>query len=140
MQRINRKVLAGIVGAALLVLTLGAVSASAAVPYGCGAPGVNCGVPYAGYAGYVGYAGYQPGYAGYGGYGQVYFDPRYCGDGLIAIVPEKSNGAPINICATSGVRVYPVFGDPGIYGGYGVVPGVAPVGAVPYGYYPYVYR
>lgn len=139
MQRINRKVLAGIVGAALLVLTLGTVSASAAVPYGCGAPGVNCGVPYAGYAGYVGYAGYQPGYLAYGGYSQVYFDPRYCGDGLIAIVPEKSNGAPINICATSGVRVYPVFADPGIYGGYGVVPG-APVGAVPYGYYPYIYR
>src|SRR5690242_15595464 len=104
MKRINRKFLLGIVGAALLVLTLGSVSASAAVPYGCGAPGVACGVPYAGYL------GYQPGYAGYGAIA-TYFDPRYCGDGLIAVVPEPHNGAPINICASSGVRVYPVFAD-----------------------------
>jgi hypothetical protein len=140
MKRINRKVLAGIVGAALLVLTLGSISASAAVPYGCGAPGVNCGVPYAGYVGYQpGYVGYA-GYAGYGGYSQVYFDPRYCGDGLIAIVPEKSNGAPINICATSGVRVYPAFADYGPFGPYGAYPGVAPAGFAPYAYSPYIYR
>jgi hypothetical protein len=134
MKRINRKVLLGIVGAAMLVLTVGSMSASAAVPYGCGAPGVACGVPYAGYLGYTGYAGY--------GGGPVYFDPRYCGDGLIAIVPEKSNGAPIDICATSGVRVYPVFADYGAFGGYGLgygVPGTVPAGFAPYAYYP-VYR
>jgi hypothetical protein len=119
MKRINRKVLAGVVGAAMLVLTLGSVSASAAAPYG---------VPYAGYAGYAGYGAVA-----------TYFDPRYCGDGLIAVVPEPHNGAPINICATTGVRVYPVFADYGIYGGVAPVP-VAPVGFAPYAYYPYVYR
>jgi hypothetical protein len=139
MKRINRKFLAGIVGAALLVVTLGSISASAAVPYGCGAPGVACGVPYAGYVGYggyAGYAGYAPGYAGYGAAGATYFDPRYCGDGLISVVPEPHNGAPIDICTSSGVRVYPVFADYAPYGGYGV-PGVAPAGFAPYSYYVY---
>jgi hypothetical protein len=125
MKRINRKVLLGIVGAAMLVLTVGSLSASAQTPYG---------VPY-GYAGYAGYGAYT-----------TYFDPRYCGDGLIAVVPEKTNGAPINICATTGVRVFPVYSDFGGYGGYGGygvgygVPGAVPTGFAPYAYYPYVYR
>jgi hypothetical protein len=126
-------VLAGIVGAALLVLTLGSISASAAAPYGCGAPGAYCGVPYAGYAGYAGYGAMT-----------TYFDPRYCGNGLIAIVPEPSNGAPINICASTGQRVFPAYPDYGAYPGYpgypGYAPGGVPVNYLPYGYNPYVYR
>lgn len=97
MARINRKLFAGIIGAALMVVTLGTVSAGATAP------------------GHYGY-----GYNYYGGVigGTTYFDPRYCGNGLVSIVPEPSNGAPINICTSTGQRIFPVFPDYVPYGGF----------------------
>lgn len=121
--RINRKLLAGIVGGALLVLTLGSVGASAAAP-----------VPYTGYVPY-GYYGYAP-YAYTGVVGAPsYFDPRYCGDGRVSIVKDQS-GALINVCTSTGQRIYPIYPDYAPYAPY-VVPG-APY--TPVGYYSYVYH
>src|SRR5262249_31938731 len=44
-------------------------------------------------------------------------DPRYCGDGLVSIVTD-STGHVINVCTSTGVRIYPVFSDFGGYGGF----------------------
>ncbi len=38
-----------------------------------------------------------------------YFDPRYCGDGRVSIVPDK-DGNLINVCKTTGARIFPVYG------------------------------
>jgi len=46
----------------------------------------------------------------------TYFDPRYC-DGSVSIVTD-STGHAINICTSTGQRIYPVFPDYGSYGGY----------------------
>lgn len=131
--RINRKVLVGIIGAALMVVTLGTVSAGAAAPghYGYCGPGVYCGVPYAGNFGYYG------GVAG----GPTYFDPRYCPNGLVSIVPEPTNGVPINVCTLTGQRIFPVFPDFVPVGGYYPAPvAYNPVVYRPYVYQPYVYH
>lgn len=128
MARINRKLFAGIIGAALMVVTLGSISAGATAPVyrnGC-VPGVYCGSPYAGNFNYYG--------GGFGG--ATYFDPRYCFDGLVSIVREPSNGAPINICTSTGQRIYPIYPDFAPYAGY-YNAGVAynPVVYRQYGYY-----
>lgn len=71
----------------------------------------------------------------------TYFDPRYC-NGLVSIVTDGS-GNLINVCTTTGQRIYPVYADYGAYYG-GVYNGFAPyvyTGGVypyyggPYGYY-----
>jgi hypothetical protein len=61
----------------------------------------------------------------------TYFDPRYCGDGNVSVVTDAS-GHLINVCTSTGVRIYPVFSDYGQFGGlYGGLYG----GAVPYAGY-----
>jgi hypothetical protein len=46
----------------------------------------------------------------------TYVDPRYC-NGLVSVVTD-SGGNLINVCATTGQRIYPVFADYGYWGGY----------------------
>jgi hypothetical protein len=61
----------------------------------------------------------------------TYFDPRYCGDWAVSVVTDQY-GNLIDICSSSGVRIYPVYADYG-YGypvGYanGYYSGACPVG------------
>ena len=46
----------------------------------------------------------------------TYVDPRYCFDGLVSVVTD-STGHLINVCTSTGQRIYPVFPDFGGYGG-----------------------
>lgn len=46
----------------------------------------------------------------------TYFDPRYC-DGFVSIVTDGS-GNLINVCTTTGQRIFPVFPDFAPYGGF----------------------
>lgn len=48
----------------------------------------------------------------------TYFDPRYCGDGSVSLVTD-STGHVINVCTSTGVRIYPAFPDFAPYGAYG---------------------
>jgi hypothetical protein len=61
----------------------------------------------------------------------TYFDPRYCGDGLVSLVTDAT-GHVINVCTATGVRIYPVFPDFGGYGGF--FNGYFGNRAVPYAY------
>ena len=73
----------------------------------------------------------------------TYFDPRYC-NGLVSVVTDGS-GNLINVCTTTGQRVYPVYPDFAPYYGYaykGYGPFVYAGGVYPYyggfyGYYGY---
>lgn len=129
MVRTVRQLVTFAVGALMLILTLGStLSVGASAPTtvypvnGCAVGTYQClgyGVPYA--YGAVPYVGAPYIYAHYAAVpGSVsYFDPRYCGDGRVSIVPDK-DGNLINVCTSTGVRIYPVYGD-----GY-------PYGAAPY--------
>lgn len=154
-----RRLLPGAVGLALLILGLSGITASAAAPANCVpisqtacvANGITYSTnPNAIYsnapAGAVAYAPstavYTPTYAAYTapttastGYPpnaviSTYFDPRYCGDGAVSIVTDQG-GNLINVCTSTGVRIFPVYGNYGYGypGGYGY-----PVGYVN-GYY-----
>lgn len=46
----------------------------------------------------------------------TYFDPRYC-DGWVSIVTDSS-GKLINVCTTTGQRIFPIFPDYAPYGGF----------------------
>ncbi len=128
MTRNVRRLVTLAAGAVMLILTIGSsASVGAATPAnvftanGCPVGNYRClgygdpiyygGIPY-GTVPYV-YAHYNavPGAANY-------FDPRYCGDGRVSIVADK-DGHLINVCTTTGMRIYPVFSD--VYS-YGVVP------------------
>ncbi len=116
-QRKGRTIVTAAVGALMLLLTvLGSASVGAAAPVnGCTLGNRACNVyPY-----YYGYA--VPYVAGGPVYvnaytqpalvaGATYFDPRYCGDGRVSVVPDK-DGNLINVCTTTGVRIFPVYAD-----------------------------
>lgn len=40
----------------------------------------------------------------------TYFDARYCGDGAVSVVTD-SGGNLIDICTSTGIRIYPVYAD-----------------------------
>ena len=113
-------------GALMLMLTIGSsVSVGAAAPAnvftanGCPVGNYRClgyGDPI--YYGRIPYGGVPYVYAHYNAVpGAVsYFDPRYCGDGRVSIVSDNG-GNLINVCTTTGVRVYPVYADGYPYGG-----------------------
>lgn len=126
-QRNARKFVAGAVGVLMLILTLGStVSVGASAPanvftaHGCTVGNYQClyGTPY--YYGVAPYVGTPYVYAYYTAVPGVvsYFDPRYCGDGRVSIVPDK-DGNLINVCTSTGVRIFPIYGD-------GYPSGVAP--------------
>jgi hypothetical protein len=48
----------------------------------------------------------------------TYFDPRYCGDGNVSVVTDPS-GHLINVCTSTGVRIYPVYPDYSGFAPYG---------------------
>jgi hypothetical protein len=122
-QRHVRKVLAGAAGVLMLILTIGSsVSAGAAAPTnvftanGCPVGNYAClgyddprfypGVAY-GVVPYVAGRYVAPvGYAAPGAYS--YFDPRYCGDGRVSVVPDAT-GNLINICTSTGARIFPAY-------------------------------
>jgi hypothetical protein len=102
-------------------------------------------VAYAPPAAYTAPAAYAPTYAAYtapasgSGYPpnaviSSYFDPRYCGNGAVSIVTDQY-GNLINVCTSSGVRIYPAYPPYGYPYGYtngyyvnGAYPGGCPVG------------
>ncbi len=117
-----RKIVTLAAGALMLILTLGgSVSVGAAAPTnvftanGCPVGNYQClgyGDPrfFYGAAPYVGtpYVGVPYIAANYAVPGVVsYIDPRYCGDGRVSIVPDQG-GNLINVCTTTGARIYPV--------------------------------
>ncbi len=117
-RRIRQFAVAGI-GALMLMLTIGGSAAvGAAAPQnvfvanGCPVGNYAC-LGYGGPRYYVGGPTYVYGRATTY-YPNVvnavsYFDPRYCGDGRVSIVPDK-DGNLINVCTTTGVRIFPVYG------------------------------
>lgn len=128
-QRNARKLVTFAAGVLMLILTLGStLSVGASAPAniftanGCQVGNYRClgyGDPiYYGASPYVG-APYV-----FAHYGTVpaavnYFDPRYRGDGRVSIVSDK-DGKLMNVCTSTGARIFPVYPD-----GY-------PYGAVPY--------
>jgi hypothetical protein len=119
-----RKLVACAVGALMLVLTLGStLSVGASTPanaftaHGCAVGNYQClyGTPY--YYGGAPYVGTPYIYAHYTAVPGVvsYFDPRYCGEGRVSIVPDK-DGNLINVCTSTGVRIYPIYADGYPYG------------------------
>ena len=114
------------VGALMMILTIGSSAAvGAAAPAnvftanGCPVGNYRC----LGYGDPIYYGGSPYGgvpylYARYNAVpGAVsYFDPRYCGDGRVSIVADK-DGNLINVCTTTGVRIFPVYADGYPYGG-----------------------
>lgn len=118
MQRHLRKIVTTAVRAILLILTIGgSASVGAAAPAnvftanGCPVGNYQClgYYPYGPVAyGAVPYVSpyYAAGVVG----GATYFDPRYCGDGRVSIVPDK-DGHLINVCTSTGVRFIPVYVD-----------------------------
>jgi hypothetical protein len=48
----------------------------------------------------------------------TYVDPRYCGDGLVSVVTD-STGHLINVCTSTGVRIFPAFPDYAGFAPYG---------------------
>jgi hypothetical protein len=148
-----RRLLPGAVGLALLVLGLSGITANAATPPAgcipinyttCIANGVTyTSNPNAIYSNATVYTTtYAPSYAAYTapapastGYPpntviSTYFDPRYCGNGAVSVVTDSS-GNLIDVCTSTGVRIYPVFPDYGYgypYGYAGGYYGGCPVG------------
>jgi hypothetical protein len=143
------RLLPGAAGIALLALALSGIAASAAVPANCIpinqtaciANGITYSTnPNAIYSNAPANttvtapttAVYSPTYTAYtapvasgSGYApnavvSTYFDPRYCGNGLVSVVTDQS-GNLIDVCSSSGVRIYPVYAD---YG-YGYATGYA---------------
>ncbi len=125
-----RRLVTFAVGALMLVLTLGStLSVGASAPanvftaHGCAVGNYQClgyGNPY-----YYGVAPYVQAPYIYAHYGVApgvvsYFDPRYCGDGRVSVVPDK-DGNLIDVCTSTGVRILPIYAD-----GYGYPYGVAP--------------
>lgn len=125
-----RKIVTFAAGALMLMLTLGgSVSVGAAAPTnvftanGCPVGNYQClgyGDPrfFYGVSPYVAapYVGVPYVAANYAVPGVVsYFDPRYCGDGRVSIVPDK-DGNLINVCTTTGFRFVPIFADGYPYG------------------------
>ena len=121
-----RRLLTVAAGALLLILTIGgSASVGASAPAnvftanGCPVGNYRClgyGDPVYYYGG-VPYGGVPYLYAHYNAVpGAVsYFDPRYCGDGRVSIVPDK-DGHLINVCTTTGARIFPVYADDYPYG------------------------
>lgn len=112
-QRPIRKIVVGVAGILMLVLTIGgSATVGAAAPVnGCTLGNYVCTgytyvVPAYTYANvpYV-YGRYAPAVGGV-----TYFDPRYCGDGRVSIVSDKDGNA-INVCTTTGARIFPVYSD-----------------------------
>jgi hypothetical protein len=69
------------------------------------------------------YAAYTAPTTAYSGYPpnaviSTYFDPRYCGNGAVSVVTDQY-GNLINVCTSSGVRIYPVYAPYGYGYGYG---------------------
>jgi hypothetical protein len=124
-QRNVRKIVTGAVGALMLILTLGsALSVGASAPTNvfvanaCPVGNYQClgyGNPY--YYGAAPSVGAPYVYAHYNAVpGAIsYFDPRYCGDGRVSIVSDK-DGNLINACTSTGVRIFPIYGDGYPYG------------------------
>ena len=121
-----RRLMTVAAGALLLILTIGSsASVGASAPTnvftanGCPVGNYRC----LGYGDPIYYYGAAP-YGGvpyiYAHYNAVpgavsYFDPRYCGDGRVSIVADK-DGHLINVCTTTGVRIYPAYLDGYPYG------------------------
>jgi hypothetical protein len=141
-----RRLLPGAIGLALLMLGLSGIAANAATPpagcvpisyTACVANGVTyTSNPNAIYSNATVYTAVSaPAYVAYTapttastGYPpntviSTYFDPRYCGNGAVSVVTDSS-GNLIDVCTSTGVRIYPVFADYGYGYGYGY----------PYGY------
>jgi len=106
-----------IVGVALLIAALASSAAvGATAPF---SPGATCN---------SGISMCQPGpYYGYA-VNSTYVDPRYCGDGLVSVVRDPQYGELINVCSSTGQRIFPVS-----TGYYGAPPYLAPFtgGAAP---------
>lgn len=137
-KRFSRRVVVGVVGVMMLVLSVaGATSVGAQVP--CNAGNYSCAYAYGAngyYPGYNGYAYTQPyAYAqqpvynyGYPRNAVIssYFDPRYCGNGAVSVVTD-AGGALIDVCTSTGQRIIPIYPDFVAAPTYG------------YGYAPYTY-
>lgn len=102
----HRFIPAIVVGAALLIAVLGSSAAvGATAPY---TTGVLCGTapsvcsPGPSY----GYATTGPSY-GYATNSTTFTDPRYCVGGVISVVPDPQYGELIDVCSTTGQRIFP---------------------------------
>ncbi|MHB8644299.1 MAG: hypothetical protein ACYDAR_00760, partial [Thermomicrobiales bacterium] len=101
----HRIIPAIIVGAALLIAALGSsASVGATVPITNGVPCGNA------------LAVCQPGpYDGYAGSGTTYADPRYCVGGLVSVVTDPQYGELIDVCSSTGQRIFPVSSGTSAY-------------------------
>ncbi|GEM_PF-3348113 len=93
----HRLIPAIIVGAALLIAALGssaAVGATAPFPPGATCSGISMCQP-------------SPDYR-YAGNRTTYADPRYCVRGLVSVVTDPRYGELIDVCSSTGQRIFPV--------------------------------